>query len=319
MKWLRLYNDTPNDPKWRLIALDSGQPVYAVLAVWTCMLVNANSGKERGTLEGWDDRIVGAGLDLRGEAVAAIRQAMQGVVLDGDKLTGWDKRQRDGDDAAERKRKERDRRKNTPPSGGGSGNGAGHSGNGTVAGQTENVTRHSANVTRQDEHVTRQSHGVAENPLLSDSLVTVNPLTQSSDADASGAAPGGKPELLEFIDGHPPPEPTGVVVPMPLPAELSPETRLFNECLRWLAKKTNKHPDSLRRVIGKWKSRHQPEPVLAVFLRAFTEDPFDPIAWIEFHLNHPAGARHVHHLPVARPERRDSSSAVLDKYITGGN
>jgi HNH endonuclease len=109
MHWLRLHHDTPTDPKWRLVAVESGYPVHAVLAVWVSMMVNASQAEPRGVLQDWNDRVVGASLDLKGEAVAAIRQAMQGVVLDGDVLTGWDKRQRAGDSSTERVRQYRER------------------------------------------------------------------------------------------------------------------------------------------------------------------------------------------------------------------
>lgn len=120
MQWLRLYHDTPTDPKWRLVAVESGQTVASVLAVWTCMMVNASQAEPRGTLSGWNDRIIGASLDLKGDAVAAIRSAMQGVVLEGDILTGWERRQRSADSSADRVRQYRERlhagtgRKRTP-------------------------------------------------------------------------------------------------------------------------------------------------------------------------------------------------------------
>jgi hypothetical protein len=152
MQWLRLYHDTINDPKWRVVANESRQPEANVLAVWMHMLVNASGAGERGTLDGWNDRIVAAGLGIPTDAVTAIRSAMQGLVLDGDKLTGWDKRQRASDDAGGRQRKTRERRETKPPGGGGhGGNGHDPEHSATVAGQTGNVARH--------------SNGVAENPL----------------------------------------------------------------------------------------------------------------------------------------------------------
>lgn len=150
MQWLRLYHDTVLDPKWRLVALDSGQPLSAVLAVWMSLLINASASSDRGMLEGWDDRVAGAAIDLRGDAVAAIRQAMQGLVLDGDRLTGWDKRQRASDNVADRVKKHRGKAPETGP-GGGSAKGAGQQpkrdGNGTVTLQDSYVTLHPTNET----------------------------------------------------------------------------------------------------------------------------------------------------------------------------
>lgn len=154
MQWLRLYHDTINDHKWRLVANDSGQPVGNVLAVWMSMLINASNSAERGVLEGWQDRYVAAHLGYPSEAVRAIREAMQGVVLDGMRLTGWDRRQRASDDAAEAKRKQREKGRQTPPDGGGNG------GPGTeqdISRPNGHVSGHSANVQGQTGNVPGQS------------------------------------------------------------------------------------------------------------------------------------------------------------------
>jgi hypothetical protein len=152
MNWLRLYHDTITDMKWRVVSNESGEPVGNVLAVWMQMLINASAAEDRGTLEGWNDKYVAAHLGYPTDAVAAIRKAMQGVVLDGDVLTGWDKRQRVSDDAGGRQRKTRERKAKNPPNGTGGGS---HGGNGhdcdsaaTVAGQTESVARQTGNVAR---------------------------------------------------------------------------------------------------------------------------------------------------------------------------
>lgn len=113
MQWLRWHHGTVNDPKWRLVARRSGQPVHAVLAVWAAMLEAASGGDERGKLEGWDDEVVGVGLDLAAEVVASIREAMQGLVLAENALTGWEKRnpKREDETAAERMRRHRERQR----------------------------------------------------------------------------------------------------------------------------------------------------------------------------------------------------------------
>lgn len=152
MQWLRLYHDTPNDPKWRVVAVRSGQPVGNVLAVWMQMLVCASEAEERGILEGWDDETVAAVLGYPPAVVTVIRACMQGLVLDGDRLTGWDNRQRASDDAGGRQRKTRERRETKPPGGGG------HGGNG-------HDPDHSATVARQTDNVARQTDNVATNPL----------------------------------------------------------------------------------------------------------------------------------------------------------
>lgn len=113
MKWLRWHHGTVADPKWRAIARRSGQSIPTVIAVWAAMLETASEATERGNLEGWDDEVVAAALDLDTEAVAAIREAMQGLVLDGNALSGWERRQpkREDNTVAERVRKHREKKR----------------------------------------------------------------------------------------------------------------------------------------------------------------------------------------------------------------
>jgi hypothetical protein len=70
------------------------------------MLTNASGNThERGCLLAWDHEDAGAALDMDADDVRAIYDAMQGKVLDGDRLTGWERRQpkREDNTAAERK------------------------------------------------------------------------------------------------------------------------------------------------------------------------------------------------------------------------
>lgn len=116
MEWLRWHHGTCTDPKWRVIARKSGQPIPVVLAVWAMMLESASQSSERGRLSGWDSEDIAAALDVDAAEIDAIHQAMQGKVLDGDALTGWDKRQpkreRDQpDNSADRVRQHRERKR----------------------------------------------------------------------------------------------------------------------------------------------------------------------------------------------------------------
>ncbi len=118
--WFRVWGDMVNDPKWRTIARKSGQKIGDVIAVYMHMLTCASSAEERGHTEGWCDEDVATALDIDTEQVEAIRAAMQGRVLDGDYLTGWEKRQpkRERDDATtstDRVREHRDRKRNETP------------------------------------------------------------------------------------------------------------------------------------------------------------------------------------------------------------
>lgn len=112
MDWCRLWHDMPTDPKFRTVARVSGQPLSAVIAIFTFMLTDASANAaERGVTQ-CDDETVASALDLSDDVVTAVRAAMQGRVLDGERLTGWEKRQplRE-DNSAERTRAYRERKK----------------------------------------------------------------------------------------------------------------------------------------------------------------------------------------------------------------
>jgi hypothetical protein len=111
MKWLRLYNETAANPDWRMVALDTGQPVHVVVAVWTAMLCHASAANPRGTLAGWNDKRTAAMLDLSAEHIDAIRQAMQGVSLDGERLSAWDDEQFASDNVTARSQRCRDKKR----------------------------------------------------------------------------------------------------------------------------------------------------------------------------------------------------------------
>lgn len=243
MQWLRLYHDTPNDPKWRVVAVRSGQPVGNVLAVWMQMLVCASEAEERGTLEGWDDETVAAVLGYPPAVVTVIRACMQGLVLNGLRLTGWDKRQRASDTSAERVQRHRNKAK-TPDPGGSSGNGvdpeahtAKHQSDVTVTLQTENVTLQRSNVTslplRATDSQTQESNSVAS----------------ATGTDA--------------------------------PSEPSLKSELFGKCLVWLIVASGQTEKSLRPLIGRWIKLHGEGAVLAAIVCAQRESAVSPVGFIE--------------------------------------
>lgn len=99
--WVRLWHDMPEDQKWRLIARRSGQSIGNVIAVFNFMLVNASSNEEdRGTLHNFNHEVTAVALDIDEEQVDAIRVAMEGRVIDGDRLSGWETRQPKREDAS---------------------------------------------------------------------------------------------------------------------------------------------------------------------------------------------------------------------------
>ncbi|MBK0415217.1 hypothetical protein JD974_12455 [Chromobacterium haemolyticum] len=119
-QWLRLWHDMPNDPKWRTISRISGQPIALVQAVYLHLLVDASRNVTRGHVTVTAEDLSSA-LDVTESEVLAIQDAMQGRVLDGKKLSGWEsrqpKREDSGDEqtgaksATERKREQRQREK----------------------------------------------------------------------------------------------------------------------------------------------------------------------------------------------------------------
>lgn len=111
-QWLRLWHDMPTDPKWRTIAKASGQRIGDVMAVYMHILVSASTNApERGRTQSFNCEDVASALDLETSEVAAIVDAMQARVLDGDKVKGWEKRQpvRE-DESAERSRAWREKK-----------------------------------------------------------------------------------------------------------------------------------------------------------------------------------------------------------------
>lgn len=117
-QWLRLWHDMPTDPKWRTIARVSEQSIALVQAVYVHMLVTASRNVTRGHVDVTTEDLASA-LDVTEDQIQRVLSAMQGRVLDGDYLTGWEKRQPKKEDSgntsteaktpAQRKREQRQR------------------------------------------------------------------------------------------------------------------------------------------------------------------------------------------------------------------
>lgn len=113
--WFRWHHGSVTDPKWRVIASRcvTSVTVGHVVTVWAAMLENASQASPRGSLCGWDDEDIAVLFGYEIEQVSAIRDAMQGKVLDGDKLISWGKRQPNREDnSTARTREYRDRQRN---------------------------------------------------------------------------------------------------------------------------------------------------------------------------------------------------------------
>ncbi|EQA8562319.1 phage replisome organizer, partial [Escherichia coli] len=181
--WLRLWHDMPNDPKWRTIARVSGQPIATVMAVYIHLLVSASRNVTRGHIDVTTEDLASA-LDVTEEVIDSILQTMQGRVLDGDLITGWEKRQVLKEDngnisqtaksPAERKRAQRERERKREQ-------------NGDCHGASRNVTHMSRRVTTdkdtdkdtdQDTDQEDQNtmvHGVKNATNQAGDVQTVNP------------------------------------------------------------------------------------------------------------------------------------------------
>jgi len=110
-QWVRLWVDMPNDPKWRVISKLSKQPISLVISVYVHLLTLAANANERGRTQTNEENIACA-LDCEIDDIKAIFSAMQGRVLDGDFITGWDKRQPLREDgSAERSKAWREKKK----------------------------------------------------------------------------------------------------------------------------------------------------------------------------------------------------------------
>jgi hypothetical protein len=104
----------PNDPKWRTIARASKQTIPVVLAVYVHLLTIASGAIERGKLMNVNSEDLASALDVDCSAVDAVLEAMQGRVLEGEKLSGWDKRQVNREDSSTERVKRYRERKETP-------------------------------------------------------------------------------------------------------------------------------------------------------------------------------------------------------------
>ncbi len=112
----------PNDPKWRTISRISGQPITLVISLYVHLLVDASRNVTRGHVDVTPEDLASA-LDVTEDAISSVLAAMQGRVLEGAKLSGWESRQVKREDdgnpetgtksAAQRKREQRQREKET--------------------------------------------------------------------------------------------------------------------------------------------------------------------------------------------------------------
>lgn len=182
--WIRLWRDMPTDPKFRVVSKRSGRPLAEVIAVFTLMLTSAD---ESGCMSDWCHEDAAAAIDTETEHVASVYDAMQGKVLDGDQLTGWNKRQpKREDDSRERVRDHRERKK--------------ANGNASVEACNADVTQRNA----------PESESESESDTETESEVTVRSECDAAPAKLDGRTPayaglkmqfnGTTEIMLEFIE-----------------------------------------------------------------------------------------------------------------------
>jgi hypothetical protein len=122
-RWIRLWAELPHDPKFRTIARITSQPTANVIAVYIHMLVCAADDSDldvtqcdaarRGKIVSWQDEDIATALDLETEEITQIREAMQGRLLEGEYIKGWDARQPKREDSSkERTKRWREGKKN---------------------------------------------------------------------------------------------------------------------------------------------------------------------------------------------------------------
>lgn len=111
--WLRLWREMHTDPKWRVIAKESGQSIGNVIATYIFILQDASDSDVRGETKYVDNcEEIAAGLDIDDVDVEKIITSMQRRVLEGNVVTGWIKRQpKREDDSTERTRAWREGKK----------------------------------------------------------------------------------------------------------------------------------------------------------------------------------------------------------------
>lgn len=91
--WVRLWSGMTIDPKFRAISRKSGRPLIEIIGIFAHLMICANENDDRGSITNTDAELVSAALDMDESDVQAILDAMQGRVIDGSRLSGWERRQ----------------------------------------------------------------------------------------------------------------------------------------------------------------------------------------------------------------------------------
>jgi hypothetical protein len=113
MDWFRWHHGSVTDPKFQLVAKKAGARPSDVIAVWACLLEEASQAEDRGNPGTIDFESIDCLLGLEDGAARRIydRMTERGLFADGGRVEAWERRQpkreREDDNAAERKRRQR--------------------------------------------------------------------------------------------------------------------------------------------------------------------------------------------------------------------
>lgn len=198
-QWLRLWHDMPNDPKWRTIARISGQPIALVQAVYVHLLVSGSQNVTRGHADVTNEDLA-SHFDVTECDIDAVINAMQGRVLDGTYLTGWERRQPKKEDrgndetgaksATQRKREQRERQRMRQQESNESRQ---------CHGKSRNVTTDKEEIKRREDIKDKPHTGGEQNPPVDNSAGGGEPDPDANNAMLNGyVAPGGMGEFGKF-------------------------------------------------------------------------------------------------------------------------
>lgn len=111
--WFRWHHGSVTDPKFQLVAKKAGARLGDVITVWAFVLEKASADADRGTIGQLDLETIDFLLGSDEGTAARILDAMTGRgLISGNRITRWEerqpKREREDDNAAERKRRQRE-------------------------------------------------------------------------------------------------------------------------------------------------------------------------------------------------------------------
>jgi hypothetical protein len=125
MNWYRRYHGTCADPKFRLIARNTGIPTPFAIAAWDAVLETASANEDdRGGINGLDAEMLAMTIDCSEEQATALLAEFvrRGMIMNG-RVAKWENRQRRSDNSAERVRRHRSGVGSNGPETGNQGNG----------------------------------------------------------------------------------------------------------------------------------------------------------------------------------------------------